>query len=71
MAMEITKLLLKQYQRAAANLNIVAAEMEELEKATPEQIAASRHRALIYETIANELYTALMMDGVEIDNGPV
>jgi len=63
MAMEATKRLLKSYQNAAINLRKVADEME-LREMPKEGVVMSRTKALIYETIANELALALVEDHV-------
>lgn len=63
MAMEATKRLLKSYQNAAINLRKVADEME-LREMPKEGVVMSRAKALIYETIANELALALVEDHV-------
>jgi hypothetical protein len=67
MAMEATKRLLRSYQNAAINLRKVALEMEKREDITPEMVNTSRGRALIYETVANELAIALREDKVKLD----
>ena len=67
MAMEATKRLLKSYQNAAINLRKVAIEMEKHEDISQEMINSSRGKALIYETVANELALALVEDKVKLD----
>lgn len=63
--MEATQRLLKSYQNAAINLRRVA---EEIEKrgGSEAQINSSRGRALVYETVANELALALLEDNAAL-----
>lgn len=65
--MEATKRLLKSYQNAAINLRRVAIEMEKRENISQEMINASRGKALIYETVANELALALLEDQARLN----
>lgn len=65
--MEATKRLLRQYQNAAINLRKVADEMEKVTM-NAELVQASRGKALIYETVANELALALLEDKVPLNH---
>lgn len=66
MAMEATRRLLKIYQNTAANLRKVADQMAERGDSN-NFVNSSRGRALIYETVAEELRLALMEDKVDTD----
>jgi hypothetical protein len=66
MAMEATKRLLKSYQNAAVNLRRVADEIATRDTSEQGMVVSSRSRALIYETVANELKLALTEDKVDL-----
>lgn len=66
MAMEATKRLLKIYQNTAVNLRKVADQMAERGDSVS-FVNSSRGRALIYETVADELRLALIEDKVDLN----